>query len=201
MNNENFEHEWGVIKEIETFAREHLITMSHGFDHTRRVYNLALNIGAAEKANMKILLAASLLHDIGRDLEDHIGADHAEASAYLAEEFLRTNKFPQEKIKPVLDAIREHRWSSGQAPQTLEAKILSDADNLDAMGAIGVARTFTYGGRHNRDVNGTLGHFNNKLLKLKDRMYTETARRMAEDRHNYMVTYLERFMQEREGVK
>jgi len=200
LNREEFECEWGVIKEIENFAREHLITMSHGFDHTRRVYNLALNIGAAEKADLKVLLSAALLHDIGRDLEDHMGADHAEVSAYLAEEFLRTISFPQEKMAPVLDAIKQHRWISEQRPQSLEAKVLSDADNLDAMGAIGVARTFTYGGRHKRDVNGTLGHFHNKLLKLKDRMHTVTARGMAEERHKYMIKYLERFKQESEGI-
>jgi uncharacterized protein len=193
--------EWAVIKEIEAFSRRYLGAMSHGFDHTRRVYNLALVIGNAEKADLKVLLAAALLHDIGRDLEDHIGADHAEASAFLAEDFLKSIDFPKDKIKVVLDAIRQHRFSSGEEPGTLEARVLADADNLDALGAIGVARAFTYGGKHERDVRGTIDHFNNKLLKLKDFMFTKTAKQMAEERHRYTEKYLERLQEEIEGYK
>jgi len=190
------------LQKIEKYAREQMSSMSHGFDHVERVYKLSMRIGNAEKADMEILLAAALLHDIGRDLEDHIGADHAEASAMLAEEFLQTLEgFPEEKIRRVLDAIKEHRFSTVLSPQSLEAKVLSDADKLDAMGAIGIARAFTYGGRHRRDVRGTLEHFDVKLLKLKDGMFTTTARRVAEGRHIYMGEYMKRYREEMEGMK
>jgi uncharacterized protein len=193
--------EWQVIREIEAFARGHLGAMSHGFDHTRRVYNLALVIGTAEKADLRVLLAAALLHDIGRDIEEHIGADHAETSAYFAKDFLKSIDFEPDRIRRVLDAIKQHRFSSPESPNALEAKILSDADKLDAIGAIGVARAFTYGGRHQRDVRGTISHFNEKLLKLKDQMYTETAKKIARERHSYTLEYLQRVQEEIEGIR
>ena len=191
-----------ALQKIEVYARTRMSTLSHGFDHVERVYRLCMRIGSAEKADMEVLLAAALLHDIGRDLEDHIGADHAEASAMLAEEFLSSlNGFPKEKVRLVLDAIKEHRFSTTLKPQSLEAKVLSDADKLDAMGAIGISRAFTYGGRHRRDVHGTLRHFHEKLLHLKDGMYTNTARAIALGRHTYIEAYLGRFRDEIEGIK
>ncbi|MFH1424568.1 MAG: HD domain-containing protein [archaeon] len=198
---EKVEREWGVLREIELFAREKLRSMSHGFDHTRRVYNMAMRIGQREKADLKVVLTAALLHDIGRDLEDYLGIDHAETSAYLAEEFLNSIDFPKEKIKMVIDAIKEHRYSSGILPSSLESKVLSDADKLDALGAVGIARVFTYGGRHQRDVKGSLAHFDEKILKLKDLMYTESAKKVAQDRHFYIELYLKRLQEEIKGLK
>lgn len=195
------EKEWGVLKEIEAYARGKLSSMSHGFDHTRRVYNMAMKIGQTEGADLKVVLAAALLHDIGRDLEDYLGVDHAETSAYFAKDFLGTIDFPKDKIHAVIAAIQEHRWSAGSTPSSLESKVLSDADNLDALGAIGVARVFTYGGRHQRDVKGSMGHFEEKILKLKDRMYTETARAIAQDRHFYIEQYVIRLKEELVGLK
>lgn len=192
---------WDKIKKIEEYARKSLSSMSHGFDHTRRVYNLALVIGVAEHADLEVLLASALLHDIGRDIEEHIGADHAETSAYIAKDFLKQLGFNEHKIKKVFEAIKQHRFSSGESPQTLEANILSDADKLDALGAIGIARAFAYGGKHSRDVRGTIAHFNKKLLKLNEEMHTETAKKLAEERRSYVVEFLERLEEEEDGFK
>lgn len=188
-----------ILMQIEAFAKSRLGTVSHGFDHTKRVYTLALEIGKAENADLEVLLPAALLHDIGREMEDYIGADHAESSAYAAKDFLKTIEYPEAKINRVFQTIKQHRYSSEENPSSLEAKILSDADKLDALGAIGVARAFTYGGRHERDVEGTIEHFNSKLLKLKDTMYTETAKKIAEERHSYTEKFLEKLRNEIEG--
>lgn len=197
--NQQKRDEWKFLHDIEVFVKGRLSAVSHGFDHTKRVYMLAMEIGKAENADLEVLLPATLLHDVGREMEDYIGADHAESSAYVAKDFLKTIEYPEAKINRVFQVIKQHRYSSEETPDSLEAKILSDADKLDALGAIGVARAFTYGGRHERDVEGTIKHFNSKLLKLKDTMYTETAKKIAEERHDYTVKFLEKLENEIEG--
>jgi len=190
-----------LIQQVEAYVKEHLNSPSHGFDHTQRVYNLAYNIGKSEGADLLILLTAALLHDIGRDIEEGIGADHAETAAFFGKDYLKSITFPKEKVQPVFLAIKQHRARHGDPPGRLEAKVLSDADNLDALGAIGVGRTFTYGGRLSRDVRGTVRFIRDHMLNRSERMYTATARRLAARRIAYMIQYLQRVEEEVHGLK
>ena len=193
--------DWDLIQKVEKYAKENLNSPSHGFDHTQRVYNLAYHIGKYEDADLLVLLTAALLHDIGRTIEEGIGADHAETAAYFGKDFLKTINFPREKLKPVFNAIKKHRARHGEAPDTIEAKVLSDADNLDALGAIGVGRTFTYGGKLERDVRGTVRFIQDNMLNRSEKMYTQTAQRLAERRIAYMIQFLQRVEDEVHGLK
>ncbi|NJE03388.1 HD domain-containing protein [Thermococcus sp. MV11] len=173
---------------------------THGFSHTERVFNLCLHIGREEGADLEVLALASLLHDIARPLESAGKVeDHAVEGAKIARRFLTSLGYPEEKVEAVAHAIEAHRFSRGPEPKTLEAKILSDADKLDAIGAIGIARVFMYSGEHGRDIEASLRHFEEKILKLKDLMYTETARRIAEERHVFTLEFIERIRREIEG--
>ena len=173
---------------------------THGFSHVERVFNLCMHIGREENADLEVLALSSLLHDIARPLEDSGKVeDHAVESARIARRFLKSLGYPEEKVEAVVHAIEAHRFSRGPEPRTLEAKILSDADKLDAIGAIGIARVFMYSGEHGRDIEASLRHFEEKILKLKDLMYTETAKRIAEERHNFTVEFIERIRREIEG--
>ncbi|WP_456365398.1 HD domain-containing protein [Thermococcus sp.] len=173
---------------------------THGFSHVERVFNLCLHIGKEEEADLEVLALASLLHDVARPLESAGRVeDHAVEGARIARHFLRSIGYPEEKVKEVAHAIEAHRFSRGPEPETLEAKILSDADKLDAIGAIGVARVFMYSGEHGRSIEDSLAHFEEKILKLKDLMYTETAKRLAEERHRFTVEFIGRIRREIEG--
>ncbi|MDO8842614.1 MAG: HD domain-containing protein [Methanocalculus sp.] len=169
---------------------------SHGFDHTARVTRLSEMMGNNEGADMKILIPAALFHDIARSLELETGLPHEEQGAEMAEVYLRSIGYPGDRINSITHAIRAHRYSSGIAPETLEAEILSDADKLDAMGAVGIARTFMQAGEDGTGIVGAVAHFHKKLLKLKDRMYTETATEMAEERHVFLVDFLDELERE-----
>ncbi|AFL94571.1 hypothetical protein containing HD domain 1 [Thermococcus cleftensis] len=173
---------------------------THGFSHTERVFNLCLHIGREEGADLEVLALASLLHDIARPLESAGKVeDHAVEGAKIARRFLTSLGYPEEKVEAVAHAIEAHRFSRGPEPKTLEAKILSDADKLDAIGAIGIARVFMYSGENGRDIEASLRHFEEKIFKLKDLMYTETARRIAEERHVFTLEFIERIRREIEG--
>jgi len=164
----------------------------HGWDHVERVYDLCCFIGEKEGGDLETLKIAALLHDIARDQR----GDHAKSSAKEAERILRTLGFQQTKISRIVDAIKTHRFSGKSKPRTLEAKILADADKLDAMGAVGVYRAAAFGAEIQRPIQSTIDHFNEKLLKLKDMMYTKTARRLAEGRHKFMLAYLKQIEKE-----
>ena len=113
---------------------------AHSYEHTLRVRQLCLLIGAKEDADLEILEAAALLHDIGRPEEEVTGESHAEIGANMAIAFLATTTFPSKKLSKVASAIRTHRFSENYQPKTIEGEILSDADKIDAMGALGLAR-------------------------------------------------------------
>jgi len=173
---------------------------THGFDHVERVFNLCMNIGRREGADLEILALAALLHDVARPLEDAGRVeDHAVEGARIARQFLRSLNYPEDRVEAVAHAIEAHRFSKGPKPKTLEAKILSDADKIDAIGAVGIARVFMYSGQHGRDIEFSIKHFEEKILKLKDMMYTETGREMAEGRHEYTVRFIERLRKEIKG--
>jgi uncharacterized protein len=164
---------------------------SHGLDHLLRVVYLCEVIGKEENADMRVLLPAALFHDIARPVEKEKGMPHEEVGARMAERYLRSIHYDEERIPKITHAIRTHRYRTIEKPETLEARILSDADKLDAMGAVGIARTFIRAGEHQGEIRDAIDHIHNKLLNLNGLMYTKTAKKMAEGRHRCLCVFLE----------
>ena len=165
----------------------------HDADHTMRVYRNALLIAGREAdCDIETVSLASLLHDADDHKLFHT-KDNANARSFL----MRQNISP-EKTERIIAAINSVSFSRnrGKQPETLEGKIVQDADRLDAIGAIGIARTFAYGGEHGRSLDSSIRHFHDKLLLLKDGMNTKTGREMAEERHAYIVDFLEEYRKE-----
>ncbi len=167
----------------------------HGYEHTERVVELCKVIGVKLGADMDVLIPAAILHDIGRPLDDH--ASH---SAVQAREILENNGLYPRVLDEIIHAIEVHSFSAGGEAMTLEAKILSDADKLDAMGAIGVYRAAQYSVELSREFKDFIEHFYEKLLKLPDLLYTEKAKEMAGKRHEFLQLYLEQIDQELKGL-
>jgi uncharacterized protein len=163
---------------------------SHGMDHTDRVSRMCRIIGTCEHADMDILIPAALLHDIARPLEKERGLPHEMEGARMAEAYLASIAYSPDLIPAISAAIRTHRFRSSGLPESTEAKILSDADKLDALGAVGIARTFMRAAEHGGDIGDAVLHFHDKLLKLPDLMYTQTGRDIARERHAFLVTFL-----------
>lgn len=169
----------------------------HGADHTFRVYRNALMIAENEEGyDPEIVALAALLHDA----DDH-KLFHTENNAN-ARSFLAGLDISAEKTERICEAINSVSFSQnrGRRPETLEGKIVQDADRLDAIGAVGIARTFAFGGKHDRSMEQTLHHFDEKLLLLKDEMNTESAKKIAESRHAFMELFL-RELEEETGRK
>jgi uncharacterized protein len=186
-----------VIEEIRRYAVSMLGDAgSHGIDHTDRVTCMCRMIGEREHAKMDILIPAALLHDIARPLEKEKGLSHEQEGALMAEAYLASIHYNPVLIPAISAAIRTHRFRSKERPVSAEAKILSDADKLDAMGAVGIARTFMRAAEHGGDIGDAVTHFHEKLLKLKDLMYTKTGRDIATKRHAFLVTFLNRLSRE-----
>jgi len=182
-----------------------------------RVYKLALRLARElnEPVDLDVLRAAALLHDVARAMEDEgIVEDHAKAGAQIAREVLERLGFPREKIEEVAYCIEVHRFRSGVKPRTLEAQILQDADRLDMLGAIGIARAFMRGGwanvpiydpaippkeRYDGRSATVVNHLYEKILRIKDTLNTEPARRIAEGRHRFVEEFIERLLKEWEG--
>jgi len=181
-----------AIENIRRFVKDSFSDRgSHGLDHVLRVASLCELIGREEHADRKILIPAALFHDIGRPEEKDRGIPHEEAGARIADNYLRGAGYAEDDIGQIVHAIRTHRYRSQKRPETLEAQILSDADKLDAMGAVGIARTFLRAGEHNGGIKDAVDHMHDKLLKLTDLMYTGTAKRLAGERHRFLCMYLE----------
>nr|WP_244403229.1 HD domain-containing protein [Ferroglobus placidus] len=157
---------------------------------------LATFIAKREGANVKIVEKAAELHDIARNEENH-----ALKSAEIARRILEKEGYEKEFIEAVCHCIEAHSFSSGVEPKTLEAKVLSDADKLDAIGAIGVARAFMFAGERGRSIEETLKHFEEKLLKLKDFLYTKTAKELAEERHEFLLQFYKQILKELSEVQ
>lgn len=190
---------------------------AHDFDHVRRVLTLAERLARAEKADTEIVHAAALLHDIARLEEDTRGGDHAVMAAARARTILLERGIPADRADAVAHAIAAHRFRGTVAPQTLEAKILFDADKLDSIGAIGVARAYAIAGALNQRVWGEVApdavatrdqhnadhtpvaEFAVKLSKVRERLHTRTARAIADERHAYMADFFARLEREVRG--
>lgn len=167
----------------------------HGFDHSMRVYRNALRIAESEpSADLLIVSLGSLLHDA----DDH-KLFHTENNEN-ARRFLREHGIPRDTEDRICEAVNAVSFSQnrGKCPETIEGRIIQDADRLDAIGAIGIARTFAYGGKHGRTPEASIAHFHEKLLLLKSLMNTEKAREMAESRHAFMEQFLQEWKREQE---
>jgi uncharacterized protein len=207
-----------MIEKLKPKIEKYFRCTSHDFFHTQRVYNLVIKIAEKEKADLEIVKAAALLHDIGRDKEEKDQTlCHAEESAKMAPEILRSINFPENKIDAVLHCIKVHRYSKGLESKTKEAEILQDADRLDALGAICIARVFTYGGQMKRPIYNpkikpkkrynpksgvtSINHFYEKILKIKPETFkTKMARKIAQERYKYIENFIERFKKEWDGL-
>jgi len=171
----------------------------HGFKHVERVLKLSSEIGAVLKANLPVIKIAALLHDVGRSLkkEDEV-KNHAEISAELAENFITKNNFniAIEDVENILHCIRAHSFSNDLEPITLEAKILSDADKLDALGAIGLYRTIGFTVSRNRGLDDVIEHLENKILKLKNRLYLDISKEIAKSREKLIIKFYNEIKEE-----
>lgn len=211
------EHPGGPLRDDPPFpavaagVREHLAEDASGHDmhHVWRVFRLAQRFADDLDADRTVVGCAALTHDLHRTMGEGTGCDPAETLEEV-ERILVGAGLSEERIDAVRHCVAVHddlafRGEDPQ-PETLEAKILRDADNLDATGAVGIARTFAFGG-----VNGTplwdpdgqeysqLYHFEDKLLRLREELHTEPARELAEDRHEFLETFVERFRAEWHG--
>ncbi len=190
---------------------------SHDWEHTLRVIRLCEHIGPIEKADMTVLLIAASLHDIGRCQQDKSNGQicHAEIGAEMAQTIISDLLLSEKEKSNIIGCIRTHRFRGNHAPETIEAKVLFDADKLDAIGAVGIARAYLFAGElgarlHNpenniqntksysRDDTG-FREFKIKLSKIKDRILTREGYRIAENRHDFMVTFFQRFIEEYNG--
>lgn len=196
--------------ELELEVQRHLDGEPSGHDpsHAFRVRNLAVRIANITGADAEVVEAAALLHDIGHGTGR---TDHARRSATLAPEMLSKCGFPETKINAVVTCIEHHDWKPDRAgdPQqpTAEYQAFADADRLDALGAVGIARTFAFGGAHGRAIwspgpealpqsahgISSIHHFYEKLLLLPNDMYTEPGRRLAACRVGVMEEFLRVF--------
>ncbi|MHA2065321.1 MAG: HD domain-containing protein, partial [Candidatus Thorarchaeota archaeon] len=160
-------------KKIDSFVKEEMTRAgAHAYDHVRRVYTIALRMGQTLGADLRILGAAALLHDIGRVHEKERGISHSILSGEMGVDILAELGYTQAEIECVKGVIRTHRFSEGITPTSLEGEILSDADKLDALGAIGIVRAIAQATTRGDGVEGFLKHAEDKLLKLHQLMYT-----------------------------
>ena len=190
----------------------------HDYFHTFRVFkNAQLLLNHMPEADKEICLLGAILHDVDDDKispETHENKDNARA-------FLNKNNYPHDRIDFICKIIGEVSFSEGIIPESIEGKIVQDADRLDAIGAIGIARTFAYGGNKGRQIYNpeikpdltkskqeyktskppTINHFYEKLLLLKDMMNTDIAKEIAEKRTVFMENYLEEFFAEWNGER
>jgi uncharacterized protein len=191
----------------------------HDWWHIYRVWKTAEKIAETEPVDLMVVVLGALLHDIA-DSKFH-GGDET-VGPQIAGEFLRSLNLPEDTIVQVQKIIENISFKGGKEKirfRSTELDVVQDADRLDAIGAIGIARTFNYGGHKNREIYNpeippdltmdketyknssapTLNHFYEKLLLLKDLMNTSTGRKMAESRHDFMLKFLEEFYREWEG--
>jgi uncharacterized protein len=212
-----------IIDKTIVFVKQQLQDAEGGHDwfHIERVYKNALLIAVDETCDLTVVKLGTLLHDIA-DSKFHQGDE--EIGPKTARIFLESEHVSEEIIEHVIQIIKNISFKGGNFEKTFSSKeleIVQDADRLDALGAIGIARTFNYGGFKNRAIynpniapklhmskeeykesdSPTLNHFYEKLLLLKDQMNTETGKKLAQDRHRFMELFLSQFYAEWEGEK
>ena len=184
-----------IVKEATEYVRVLFQGNSdgHDFDHTMRVYREAMEIADSEPdCDRQVVALAALLHDAD-DYKLFKTADNANAR-----DFLNSQNMDEATVKKICTAINSVSFSKNRdrCPESLEGRIVQDADRLDAIGAIGIARTFAYGGKHGRTLDSSIEHFHEKLLLLKAMMHTEKAKEIAESRHTFMESFLQEWEKE-----
>lgn len=207
-----------IIEATSKFVQKQLASAEGGHDwfHTERVWKNARLIAEQESCDLLVVELAALLHDIA-DSKFHAGDE--ELGPQVAGEFLNQQRLPLATIEHIQQIIRYMSFKGGNEAvpfDSLEMRIVQDADRLDAIGAVGIARAFAYGGfkhrplydpnvppqltmtreQYKQSVAPTINHFYEKLLLLKDRMHTRTGRKLAEQRHQFMLQFLEQFYAE-----
>lgn len=210
-----------MIESIRSIAQSyfhHGMNPAHDWFHVQRVQaNADRLIADYPDADAKRIRLAVLFHDVGRAKEDQDEIeDHSEWGANESERILREHDAGEETIDAVSHCIRAHRYSNQVTPETIEAKIVSDADNLDALGAVGIARCFTYGGERGLSIHdpsrppeedtssaGTtqFNHLHKKILNLPNRMYTDAGKELAEKRSEFVREFTQRFKKEAAGQR
>ncbi len=210
-----------VINNTINFVKKQLenAESGHNWFHMERVYNNALLIAKEETCDLEVVQLAALLHDIA-DSKFHYGDETV--GPKVARKFLTSENVSEETINHVVAIIENISFKGGNFKKNFNSKeleIVQDADRLDAIGAIGIARTFNYGGYKNREIYNpeispnlkmskeeyknstapTINHFYEKLLLLKDKMNTKTGKKIAQKRHDFMETFLEQFYNEWNG--
>lgn len=215
-------------EKIKDIVEKELSCSAHNLDHVMRVYRLSLLLAKNEKnVDLDVLIPAALLHDIARVKEsnDSTGAtDHAIIGSEVAEEILKDLGYEEDKIEEIKHCIATHRFRSGNEPKTIEAKILFDADKLDAIGAIGIARSFMLAGQfgqkmsknqyvgkdisQNTTENSRLKdvsehspfiEYEFKFRKIPEKLYTEKAKQIGVNRLKFMDEFFNRLSLEIEG--
>lgn len=197
MNKEN------ILQEVEQYIKNTFLEEGTGHDyfHIERVVINARKIVEKEDADSFLVELAAWVHDIG-DYKLHGGVDKSEE---LITTYLKTLNLDDELIAKINEIVSQVSFSKGNEPTSIEAKIVQDADRLDAIGAVGIARCFAYGGSvgsilfnplDRSENNSSIQHFYDKLFKLKDLMHTETAKKIAEERHEYMKGFVQQFYRE-----
>jgi len=208
-----------MLRRIEAYgvaSMKHL-RASHGWDHVQRVYSLGCHIAEKEGADLFIVKAASMLHDIGREAENRAGGVlcHAQLGADMARKFLLELGLDADRTEQVVHCILTHRYRGERKPVTIEAMAVHDADKLDSIGAVGIGRAFLFSGEvgaklHNpsADIHATSAYseedtayreFIHKLQYVRDRMLTGEGKRIAEGRHAFMEQYFEELHEEVKG--
>ncbi len=210
-----------VLNEIQKIAKGLFTNArgSHDWEHTLRVCRLCDRIGKAEGVDMDVLLIAACLHDIGRASQDDSNGEvcHAQKGAQMAKPIVDKLPFSENQKQNIIHCIRSHRFRGNHRPKTKEAKVLFDADKLDAIGAVGVARAFLFAGEvgamlHNPKMNientssysiDDTGYreYKVKLCKIRDRILTKEGRKMADERHAFMEEFFNRFLKEHGGER
>lgn len=215
-----------IIKTLENEITGSFIgeTSGHDIYHLKRVLNLALLLQKKEGGDKLVIVVASFLHDLHRIIEKETGKFCSpKDSLPKVKEIINKIKLSDEQEKKVLHCIEYHEEynfsKKGKSVSDIETLVIQDADNLDAMGAVGIGRTFAFGGAHsvgmwlpespfkrkhfdeNKKDISTIHHFYSKLLKLKDNMNTKTGKNIANQRHKFMELFLKEFFDEWDGKK
>ncbi|MBS7332971.1 MAG: HD domain-containing protein [Weeksellaceae bacterium] len=192
-----------ILKEVQSYIRKTFLEEGTGHDyfHIERVVTNARKIIEKENADPFLVELAAWVHDIG-DYKLHDGVDK---SKELITTYLESLGLDESLINQVNEIVSQVSYSKGNKPTTIEAEIVQDADRLDAIGAVGIARCFAYGGstgnilfnpEDNSKNASSIQHFYDKLFKLKDLMNTKTAKAIAEERHAYMKGFVQQFYKE-----